>query len=111
MTSYAHLQDKALSALKDLSVPNHEQRCRILWAYEDLAPIPRGGIPDDILQNLIDLDNKMMAQPKELWTRETLPQANLREMSWKKRQAVAEQIVSICAQIFSACGAEQGRHS
>ncbi len=31
MTSYNHLHDKAWSAIKDLSVPNHEQRCRILW--------------------------------------------------------------------------------
>jgi len=108
MRKYPHLayaSGKAWTALRMLCVPNVQQKTRILNAQLYLYAVPRGGIPNPILRELRDLDDKLLAEPRRRYSSETLPQANIREMSWKKHQDTAEKIAFICSQIFEACGA------
>jgi hypothetical protein len=100
---------RAREALRCLASVNADFRDRLRWAIEALGPIPRGGLPDPIIEQLRALDEQMLAPVvnDRLSAPFSVVSWNLRKLSWKKRQTLSDQIINICVSICEACAVHQ----
>ena len=100
---------KAREALRCLASVNADFRDRLRWAIEAMGPIPRGGLPDAIVQQLQALDQLVLAPAPNHRSSSSVSivSKNLRALSWKKRQALSDQIINICVSICEACAVRQ----
>jgi hypothetical protein len=102
---------KARAALTALASVNAELPARLRWAIESLGPVPRGGLPDSIIEQLRALDERMLAPVVDhrVSGNFTVVYWNIRKLSWKKRQALSDEIIRICVSICEACAVLQRR--
>lgn len=94
--------DKALAALRALTVPDAQQRHRLIWAYEHLIEIPRGGLPDNILKSLREIDGIFDAMDATRLETSWPVRIDIKPMHWKKRGQCAEKITSLIIEIVQA---------
>jgi hypothetical protein len=101
---------KARETLTVLASVNAELPARLRWAIEALSAVPRGGLPDSIVEQLQALDDRMLMPVVDriVSDNHSVVFWNIRKLSWKKRQALSDEIICICVSICEACAVNQG---
>jgi hypothetical protein len=99
----------AREALSCLASVNAEFGTRLRWAVEALGSVPRGGLPDAIIEQLKALDTKMLAPVvgRRVSGHFTVVYWNIRKLTGRKRQALSDEIIRICVSICEACAVHQ----
>jgi len=104
-----YLSTKVGDVLNWLSVPNADRFDRLLWAYGELCALPPVEVPLAMAMQLEAIHHRMNDETKRRSKYWSLHYHCLRAMSWKKREAFAQEIVHVCLAIVRAAGEQSGR--
>ena len=106
-----YLSTKVGVVFISLSVPNADRFDRLLWAYGQLCTLPPVEVPLAIANQLEAIHRRMNDETKRRSKYRSLHYHCLRAMSWKKRDALAHEIVHVCLAIERAAGEQSGRRA
>ena len=104
-----YVSTKVGGVLTALCVPNIDRFQRLIWAYDAVCELPPAKLPNSIEARLTAIHSRMSDETKRRSKYRPLHHHCLRAMSWKRREAFAQEIIDVCLAIVSAAGEQSGR--